>query len=337
MRILCIALALVTTTAATTLVQAQTINVTPARIDFGDVKPHEVNHKDVVIKNTGSDVLKIHDVEVTCGCTVAELTKKELNPGESTTLSINFDSKEFRGAQTKHVSIFSNDPTNGAFDLLIQANVKVPLYWDSEWRTVGFETTRAGTTASKVWNFWTEDVPALQMKVESKPEWLDIAIVNGVEGDKQKTRVTFTLRADTKPGRQRGTITLSTNIPAEPTFTAETATIVTQDLLLGTDRVAFNYVQPSQPLLTRVRVSAADKGTHFKLTRAEIDIPGLKARVENTIVGEEGQAVIEGTALAKDDPLLQKSNGRVKGTLKIYSDLPSTPVMEVEVTYMIRL
>jgi len=84
-------------------------------------------------------------------------------------------------------------------------------------------------------------------------------------------------------------------------------------------------------------VSATDKSTRFKLTRAEIDIPGLKARVENTIVGEEGQAVIEGTVLAKDHPLLQKNNGRVKGTLKIYSDLPSTPVMEVEVSYMVRL
>lgn len=336
MRSLCIALALVTT-AATTLVQAQTISVTPSRIDFGVMKSHEVKSKDVVIKNTGSGILKIHEVEVTCGCTVAELAKKELGPGESTLLAINFDSKEFRGPQTKHVNIFSNDPVNGAYDLIIAADVKVPLYWDSELRTIGFEITRAGKTCTKVWNYWTEDVPALQMKVVSKPAWVDIAIVNGVGGNKQKTQVTYTLRADTKPGRHRGEIVLSTNVPGEPTFTAETATIVTQDLLLGSDRVAFNYVQPGQPLLTRIRVSPADKGTRFKLTKAEIDIPGLKARVENTIVGEEGQAVIEGTAMAKDNPLLLKSNGRVKGTLKIYSDLPSTPVMEVEVTYMIRL
>jgi hypothetical protein len=337
MRSLCIALALVTTTAAATLVRAQTISVTPARIDFGAMKPHEVKNKDVVIKNTGNSVLKIHEVEVTCGCTVAELEKKELGPGESTTLAVNFDSKEFRGQQTKHVNIFSNDPVNGAYDFIIEANVKVPLYWDSELRTIGFEVTRVGKTCTKVWNFWTEDVPALQMKIDSKPEWVDIVIVNGFGGDKQKTQVSFTLRADTPPGRHRGTINLSTNVPGEPAFTAETATIVTQDLLLGTDRVAFNYVQPGQPLLHRVRVSAIDKGTRFKLTRAEIDIPGLTARVENTIVGEEGQAVIEGTALTKDNPLLQKSNGRIKGTMKVYSDLPSTPVMEVEVSYMIRL
>ncbi len=337
MRSFCIALSLVLATAAPLLGQAQTISVTPARIDFGALKTHEVRQQDVVIKNTGRDLLKIHEVEVTCGCTVAELTKKELAPGESTTLAINFDSKEFRGPLTKHVNIFSNDPVNGAFDLVILADVKVPLYWDSQWRTVGFETTRFGTTCTKVWNFWTEDVPALQMGVVTKPDWVDIAIVNGVGGNKQKSQVTFTLRADTKPGRHRGPITLSTNIPDEPTFLTETATIVVQDLLLGTDRVAFNYVQPAQTLLHRVRVSAADKGTRFKLTRAEIDIPGLKARVENTIVGEEGQAVIEGTVLAKDHPLLQKNNGRVKGTLKIYSDLPSTPVMEVEVSYMVRL
>ncbi len=260
MRNLCIALTLITTAAAATIVQAQTISVTPARIDFGVMKPHEAKKKDVVIKNIGSGELIIHEVEVTCGCTVAELAKKKLGPGESTTLVINFDSKEFRGPQTKHVNIFSNDPVNGAFDLMILANVKVPLYWDSEWRTVGFETTRAGKTCTKVWNFWTEDVPALQMKVESKPAWVDIAIVNGVGGNKQKSQVTFTLRADTKPGRQRGTITLGTNIPAEPTFIAETATIVTQDLVLGTDRVAFNYVQPGQPLVTRVRVSVAEQG-----------------------------------------------------------------------------
>jgi hypothetical protein len=338
MRRLCLALAVaVTTAAATDLARAQTISVTPAQIEFGTLKPHEVKKTDVVIKNTGKDVLKIHDVEVTCGCTVAELTKKELNPGESTILAVNFDSKEFRGPQTKHITIFSNDPVYASYDLVLTANIKVPLYWDSDVRSIGFEITRAGKTNSKVWNFWTEDVPALVMKVDSKPEWVDIAIVNGFGGDKKKSQVTFTLRADTPPGRHRGTINLTTNVPNEPTFTAETATVVTLDLLLGTDRVAFNYVQPGQKLLTRVRVSPAEKGTRFKLTKAEIDIPGLKARIENTIAGEEGQAVIEGNALPKDDPTLIKANGRMKGTLKIYSDLPSTPVMEVEVTYMVRL
>jgi hypothetical protein len=337
MRSFCIALALISAAATTTLVQAQTISITPARIDFGVVKPHEVKNQDIVIKNTGTSILKINEVEPSCGCTVAELAKKELAPGESTTLAISFNSKEFRGPQTKHVNIFSNDPVNGAYDLLIQANIKVPLYWDSDTRNIGFEATKAGKTNAKVWHFWTEDIPALQMKVVSKPEWIDIAIVNGVEGSKQKSLVTFTLRADTKPGSQRGSITLGSNVPNEPAFTAEVAAFVTQDLLLGSERVSFNYVQPGQPLNSYVRVIPAEKGTRFKLTRAEIDIPGLKARVENTIANEEGQALIEGNALAKDNPILIKNNGRIKGTLKIYSDLPSTPVMEVEVTYMVRL
>jgi hypothetical protein len=337
MRSLCIALALVSTTAVTTFVQAQTISVTPARIDFGVLKPHETRKQDVVIKNTGNGVLKIREVEVTCGCTVAELAKKELGPGESTTLAINFDSKEFRGPQVKHVNVFSNDPLNGAYELVITADVKVPLNWDSEQRSISFEATRAGKTCTKAWSFWTEDVPVLQLKVESKPKWVDVAIVNGFGGNKQKSQVTFTLRADTEPGRHRGDVTLSTNIPGEPTFTAETSAIVTLDLQLGSDRVAFNYVQPGQPLINRVRVGAVDKSIRFKLTKAEIDIPGLRARVENTAGGEESFAVIEGTALAKESPVLQKNNGRIKGILKIYSDLPSTPVMEVEVTYMVRL
>lgn len=336
MRRLCLTLALVVSGAAQSAM-AQAISVTPTAIDFGALKPHESRRQEIVVKNTGSAVLKIHDVETTCGCTVAEMAKKELAAGESTTLTVNFDSKEFRGPQTKHVTIFSNDPTNGSYDLVIKANVKVPLYWDSELRTIGFEITRAGKTNSKVWNFWTEDVPALQMKVQTKPDWVDIAVVNGVDGNKQKSRVTFTLRADTPAGRHRGDIVLSTNVPGEPTFSAETATTVVQDLLLGSDRVAFNYVQPGQKLLHRIRVSPADKGIRFKLTKAEIDIPGLKAKVENTIVGEEGQAVIEGTALSADDAYLKKNNGRIKGTLKIYTDLPSTPVMQVEVTYMVRI
>ncbi len=336
MRSLSIALVISLTTAAAAIA-APVIRVEPLHIDFGDMKQNEAKQATLTIANEGDAPLNIRNVETTCGCTVAELAKDTLGPGESTTIAVDFNSKSFQGPQTKFINIFSDDPKLGDVDVMITADVKVPLYNDPPGRSLGFEVTKSGNTSTKEWTFWTEDVPALKMSVKDKPDFVDVDIKNGVDGDKQRSKVNFTLRADTPPGRKRTTLILGTNLADEPTVTLEVGAMVIQDLILGRDRVNFNYVQAGQPLRSQIRVGAYDKGTHFNLTGAEIDIPGLKASVKNSIPGTEWQAVIEGNALPEDDATLQANHGRMKGELTIHTDLPSSPVLTVHVSYMVRL
>lgn len=77
---------------------------------------------DIVLKNTGSEKLTLNDPKPSCGCTTAPLEKKELNPGESTTMHITLNVSH-EGPVTKSVTVTSNDPKNPTVPLYLKANV----------------------------------------------------------------------------------------------------------------------------------------------------------------------------------------------------------------------
>jgi hypothetical protein len=64
--------------------------------------------KEMTIANSGSSTLKIDSVDASCGCTVPELAKDELAPGEKTTLKITFSAPNRVGKEVKFVTLYSN-------------------------------------------------------------------------------------------------------------------------------------------------------------------------------------------------------------------------------------
>ena len=107
------------------ILNAAKIDVDNANFNFGVIKPGDKAAHDFVIKNTGKSDLLIHKVQPSCGCTIATLKSNVLKPGESTTVSISFDSKGKDGAIEKYISIFSNDPTKPSLALYIKGTIQL--------------------------------------------------------------------------------------------------------------------------------------------------------------------------------------------------------------------
>lgn len=78
--------------------------------DFGTIKQGDVVSHNFVLTNVGTEKLVITKVRASCGCTAAAPEKNELEPGESTSVKVTFDSHGRKGVQKKYVYIFSNDP-----------------------------------------------------------------------------------------------------------------------------------------------------------------------------------------------------------------------------------
>lgn len=93
--------------------------------NFGDIKQGDVVSYDFKVTNNGGDVLKIIDVRASCGCTAAQPDKKELKPGESTTIKVTFNSKGRKGAQIKTVRVITNDPEKSDINFVIRCNILV--------------------------------------------------------------------------------------------------------------------------------------------------------------------------------------------------------------------
>lgn len=76
--------------------------------DFGEIKQGEVVATTFTIKNVGDNDLYIAEAHGSCGCTVPEVTKEAIEPGESAPIHVKFDSNGKSGEVTKSVMITCN-------------------------------------------------------------------------------------------------------------------------------------------------------------------------------------------------------------------------------------
>lgn len=91
--------------------------------DWGTVSIKKTPLKaEIVLKNVGTETLKLNDPKPSCGCTTAPLERKELQPGESTTMHITLNVGH-NGPVTKSVTISSNDPATPTVAVNLKADV----------------------------------------------------------------------------------------------------------------------------------------------------------------------------------------------------------------------
>jgi hypothetical protein len=91
-------------------VKAPKLIVDTVNTELGEIYSGLVKHFSVEIKNGGNDTLKIVSIKPSCGCTTVKAPKSILLPGESDTVSLDFNTTGMRGRVVKNVDIESNDP-----------------------------------------------------------------------------------------------------------------------------------------------------------------------------------------------------------------------------------
>ena len=93
------------------LEQAPRLKLEKTTYNFGTVNEGQLVKTDFVFTNTGKSPLNIRETKANCGCTVSKPDQETLAPGESSKITVTFNSQGRRGRQQKMVTIFSNDPT----------------------------------------------------------------------------------------------------------------------------------------------------------------------------------------------------------------------------------
>ncbi len=80
--------------------------------DFGKIKEGEVIEQKYTFRNIGTAPLVILNATSTCGCTIPEIPKERIAPGQTGFVRVKFNSKNKEGAQNKEVTIFANTVPN---------------------------------------------------------------------------------------------------------------------------------------------------------------------------------------------------------------------------------
>ena len=91
--------------------------------NFGKMEKDTAAETEFFLTNKGQESLNIRLAKSNCGCTVVDLDKEDIKPGETVKMKVKFDSKGRRGRQYKTVTVFSNDPTAPTQVISIRAEV----------------------------------------------------------------------------------------------------------------------------------------------------------------------------------------------------------------------
>jgi hypothetical protein len=96
----------------------------PSTWDFGSIKKGQIVKHDFQIKNNLPGKLTINDVTTSCGCTASAARKKILAPGESTQITVEFNSKGYNGQTSQFVYVNTDDPADPIRKFTIKAFVR---------------------------------------------------------------------------------------------------------------------------------------------------------------------------------------------------------------------
>jgi hypothetical protein len=274
--------------------------------------------------NTGSGVLRLADPKVQCGCTVASLEPRLLNPGENAELEFTFALGTARAFLAKHITVFSNDPDRPEIELTI--NVDYTPLFDLTPRFFNL-SLRQGETTNLLARLARTDGQALNIqRMEPSQPWID-ATIKRIDG--ANAQISLALKPGGVPRRISEVLRI---IPEETN--APPAIIYLMGQVFGavrldpsttvwnvTDRDALT--KPGwETLATRKLIArSTTPGKPFHVRSLSSSIKEIKLESTPTSDGYQITAVL--TAIPAQ-------SGR--GTITVETDLADQPSVDAEIT-----
>ncbi|MDD2387207.1 MAG: DUF1573 domain-containing protein [Bacteroidales bacterium] len=106
------------------LAQAPKIEFENTQFEFGTLKQGEKSTHNFTFKNTGKSDLVIRKIKASCGCTATNPEKMVIKAGETSHLTVTFNSNGKRGRQNKTITVITNDPKQSSVVLKVIGNVE---------------------------------------------------------------------------------------------------------------------------------------------------------------------------------------------------------------------
>ncbi len=108
-------------------VAAPVLKISPSSgFNFGKYPANQEKKHTFLLTNTGDELLKIDKIKITCGCSAADVDKKELEPGETANLTAQINRESIAGPFSKGIFIHSN-ASNGRIQVVTLNGDSVPL------------------------------------------------------------------------------------------------------------------------------------------------------------------------------------------------------------------
>lgn len=182
--------------------------------DFGKVCSGSVVKHEFVFTNVGDATLEVTDVHTSCGCTTAGEWSRQIEPGQTGRIPVQFNTGGFAGTVMKTVTVTSNDRQQPRVVLQLKATVWRPVEVSPPYAVIyaNAETLAEGKAIVRI--ICNEETPLEISKPDSNSEYF-VAELRTVQPGKE-FEVQIKPVPEQNPVNRQGVITLrtsSTNVP----------------------------------------------------------------------------------------------------------------------------
>lgn len=182
-----------------------------ANHDFGVMAPGSKGKHTFVIKNAGDDPLTLELGATTCKCTLGDLKKNQLGPGETTSVELEWTVAAGKSTFEQSAELRTNDPLQPAIKLTVSGLVISDLEFDPKRVTFGEVTSGEGFEFStKLYSYYDTEIELVKGSFGSE-ELTKLSEVSFEEfepseddGVHQAARQAFRITAKVQPGLRQG-------------------------------------------------------------------------------------------------------------------------------------
>lgn len=251
--------------------------------DFGERDNSETVEHTFVLENRGDRILEIERTKTSCGCTVANLPDRTLDPGESAELTARLSLKNRRGRQTKMITVFSNDPDSPQTRLTLQGEA-VSEFVIQPSRLFISGLSRDDRVVRDVQVMSTREAFSITGVENHMPE-IEVEVIPVEEGKRYTVRITT--RPPLETGRFQGAVVLQTDHS-----TRKTLPITVMGHVVGSVAYA-----PEQIVLSTRNSGAVTRyivvrpGSDGPVTVTGVEAPSEDISVQTMSMGQNGYRI----------------------------------------------
>lgn len=184
--------------------------------DFGDRDNEQDVKHEFTIVNLGTAPLEIRDVRTSCGCTVAELKKRVLQPGEETQIGSTLKLSGRQGPQNRTITVASNDPDNPAYQLGFKGNAISAIMYDPQFINLGRVVDDEVHSQAITLKAGTDSVEFNVIGVDSSLPQIETEVKTVREG--KEYEIIARNSEPLKEGNLNGLITINTDYAKRPSY-----------------------------------------------------------------------------------------------------------------------
>lgn len=288
--------------------------------DLGQLKGGEVVKYTYVFTNAGQQVLEVTAIQASCGCTTAGDWSRQVEPGQTGSIPIEFNSGSFNGQVAKSITVICNDPTQPTVALQLKANIWRPVDVIPQLAVLNLtsESPSSSTTVRIVSN---EESPL----TVSAPESSNPAFATDLKTNQPGKEFELVIRTvpPLPAGNFQGQITLKTSSTNLPVINVTALANVLETVMLAPSQITL----PAAPLVNPIpsNVVIRNNGTNaLVLTDPTVNAKGVVVQLKEPLPGRYFTLTVTfpaGFEITQDE----------KVELSVKSNHPQFPVIKIPI------